>query len=107
MPIPRAIQWGRKKDRHDVRDHLYRPRMTLAKIPERVDLAAWEGPVYDQGHYGSCTANAGAGVARLAYKKYFGVTYDPSRSYIYDKERILMVRSRKMLVLRCAPSAGH
>ena len=89
MPIPRSIQWGRKKDRHDVRDHLYRPRMTLAKIPERVDLAAWEGPVYDQGHYGSCTANAGAGVARLAYKKYFGVTYDPSRSYIYDKERIL------------------
>src|SRR5207237_8249804 len=48
-----------------------------------------EGPVYDQGNDGSCTANAGAGVARLAYKKYFGVTYDPSRSYIYDKERIL------------------
>ena len=61
----------------------------MAKIPERVDLAAWEGPVYDQGNYGSCTANDGAGVARLAYKKYFGVTYDPSRSYIYDKERIL------------------
>jgi C1A family cysteine protease len=83
------IKWGRRKDRHDVRDHIFKSRQRLSEVPTSVDLSPWEGSVFDQGNYGSCTGNAGAGVSRLIYKKYLNADREPSRAYIYDKERIL------------------
>src|ERR1700758_1392172 len=83
-----TVKWGRAKDPHDVRDHIFRPRLAPSKMPDSVSLGLWQSPAYDQGDVGSCTGNAGAGSSALSYKKYFNLSYDPSRAFIDDKERI-------------------
>jgi hypothetical protein len=57
---------------------------TLVVVPG-VDLRSKFGLVYDQGQVGSCTANAIAGAYRLLETD---KSFEPSRMYIYAKERL-------------------
>jgi C1A family cysteine protease len=81
--------WGRRRDFNDHRDRIFKLVRSAPTLPLVTDMNEWEAPAYDQGNWGSCTSNAGAGVARLMYRKVYEIEIDPSRAYIYDKERIL------------------
>lgn len=52
-------------------------------IPMRADLGPGMPPVYDQGNLGSCTANAGGGLAEFLTKKLGWKDYLPARLAIY------------------------
>lgn len=54
-----------------------------AVLPMRADLGPGLGPVYDQGNLGSCTANAGGGLAQFLTKKLGWKDYLPARLAIY------------------------
>jgi len=57
-------------------------------LPLAVDLRQLDSaPIYDQGQLGSCTANAIAAALRFTLKKQGLADVDPSRLYIYYKER--------------------
>jgi C1A family cysteine protease len=79
-------------DRPDRRDHLYSaPVANLLSLPPKVDLRdQFTQPPYDQGHVGSCTANAIAGAIEFDRAKLkFGPNFVPSRNFIYYNERFL------------------
>jgi C1A family cysteine protease len=79
------------RDLPDHRDSLYSaPSAVLQKLPPKVDLRAHCPSVYDQGHIGSCTANAIAGVIQYDRLK-AGEKPDfvPSRLFIYFNERAI------------------
>lgn len=61
-------------------------RMTL---PSMVDLRRWCSPVEDQGELGSCTANAGVGIAEYCEKRAFGKHIEASRLFLYKATRNL------------------
>lgn len=90
-PTPRKVsRYGWKKDLPDHRDHFFTvpaPR----EVPRKVDLSAGCPPIYDQGHLGSCTANAVG--ALFQYKEIQEKQPDsagaPSRLFIYYNERWL------------------
>jgi C1A family cysteine protease len=82
--------YGWVPDLPDARDHIYTAAAPqLAALPPSADLTAQCPPVYDQGHIGSCTANAiGAAIEFDRHKQ--GLTdFKPSRLFIYYNERAM------------------
>lgn len=79
--------YGWTKDTADARDFFLLPDLRTP-VPARVDLRGQCPPVYDQGHLGSCTANAIAAAHELdQMKQPGGSTFVPSRLGIYYGER--------------------
>lgn len=62
--------------------------LTSKKLPTKVDLRPYMPPVFDQGHLGSCTSQALAGM-RQYYALKHGDATALSRLYIYWHEREL------------------
>jgi C1A family cysteine protease len=79
--------YGWIPDRPDSRDFLYSAIAPKIKLPSQIDLRAEDSPIENQGHLGSCTANALAGhlqfLEEISGKKYA----DLSRLFIYYNER--------------------
>src|SRR5256714_7965110 len=89
-PPPRqASRYGWIPDLPDHRDHLFSaPQPVLGELPPSVDLRP-ESPktLYDQGHLGSCTANAIAAAFEFDLLKQALPDFMPSRLFIYYNER--------------------
>src|SRR5690348_6101171 len=89
--MPDAYSFGWKPDPPDHRDLTYSaPLQQLAGLPSKVDLRPKCPPVYDQGHIGSCTANAIA--AAIQYQRLAEgdqPDFVPSRLFIYYNERVI------------------
>jgi C1A family cysteine protease len=78
-------------DLPDSRDLMYSaPMLTTRSIPTSVDLRKKCPPVYDQGHLGSCTANALSAAFQFDLKKQKKPDFMPSRLFIYYNERVLI-----------------
>ncbi len=60
------------------------------KTPARVDLRQWCSPIEDQGHLGSCTANAGVGLLEYFQRRAFNKHLDGSRIFLYKATRNLL-----------------
>ena len=90
-PTPRpTARYGWIPDLPDQRDHIFAaPMPVLAALPPSVDLRA-DCPkiVYDQGHLGSCTANAIAAAFEFDLGKQALAGFMPSRLFIYYNERV-------------------
>jgi len=56
---------------------------SFQSLPTSVDLTSKMPPVYDQGSLGSCSANASCAAYKYAYP-----LVDPSRLYLYYKDRL-------------------
>lgn len=81
--------YGWIPDRPDHRDYLYSAIAPKVKLPLIVDLRPQDSPIENQGHLGSCTANALAGNLQFL-EKICGKNYkDLSRLFIYYNERAL------------------
>jgi C1A family cysteine protease len=88
--MPRRIQgYGWLPDHPDHRDHSYAaPSAALAALPPSVDLRSTCPPVYQQGHLGSCTANAIAAAIQFdRMKQRLAPVFTPSRLFIYYNAR--------------------
>ena len=81
--------YGWIPDRPDQRDLLYSAIAPKVKLPSIVDLRAECSDVENQGHLGSCTANALAGNLQFLEKVSIKVYKDVSRLFIYYNERAL------------------
>jgi C1A family cysteine protease len=92
QPARRHIKrYGWIPDLPDRRDRIFSARAaTLGALPPRVDLRADAPPIYDQGHLGSCTAQAIAAALQFdqAKQKQSDV-FTPSRLFIYYNERVI------------------
>ena len=55
-----------------------------------VDLRAYFSPIEDQGHLGSCTANAAVGLVEYFERRAFAKHIDASRLFVYKVERDLL-----------------
>jgi C1A family cysteine protease len=75
----------------DHRDFMYAaPTRVLQALPTKVDLRdRCPKTVYDQGHLGSCTANAIAGAIEFDQIKQGQQQATPSRLFIYYNERAI------------------
>lgn len=84
-------RYGWLPDMPDQRDHVYAaPSGVLQKLPPKVDLRPQCPPVYNQGHLGSCTANAIAAAVQFdRIKQKLKPTFAPSRLFIYYNERVI------------------
>jgi len=81
--------YGWIPDRPDHRDFLYSAIAPKVKLPLKVDLRSECSSIENQGHLGSCTANALAGNLQFL-EKVSGQTYkDVSRLFIYYNERAI------------------
>jgi len=89
--VPHRIKrFGWVPDIPDSRDHLYAaPVVWLKKLPAKVDLRPQCPPIYDQGHLGSCTANAIGGAVQFLQMKQKLKNFIPSRLFIYYNERLM------------------
>jgi C1A family cysteine protease len=86
----KPVNFGWLPDVPDHRDHLYAaPLEWIAKLPAKVDLRPQCPDVYDQGHLGSCTANAIAGAMEFEQMKQKEKYFMPSRLFIYYNERAM------------------
>jgi C1A family cysteine protease len=86
-PIER---FGWVPDLPDARDFLYSaPEEVLTALPKKVDLRKKMPPVYDQGHLGSCTANAIGASFEYEQVKQGLKDFMPSRLFIYYNERAM------------------
>jgi C1A family cysteine protease len=65
------------------------PEAILTKMPTKVDLTSKMPPVYDQGHLGSCTANAIGAAFEFDQVKEGYKDFMPSRLFIYYNERAM------------------
>ena len=82
---PRKFGW--KPDLPDHRDHLYAaPAHITTKLPSSVDLRKLCPPVYNQGQFGSCTANAIGAAVPFEQMKQSEKSFVPSRLFIYYKD---------------------
>lgn len=84
-------KYGWKPSRPDHRDYQFSDLLRTLSIvnTNSVDLESQCTPCYDQGDLGSCTANAGSGLAQFLMKKLNKALYMPSRLAIYYWERLL------------------
>jgi C1A family cysteine protease len=85
----RVASFGWHPDLPDPRDQFFSVAgPVLQALPASVDLRAQDGPIYDQGRIGSCTANAISGAVQFDRRK-LGLSPDfvPSRLFIYYNER--------------------
>ena len=74
----------------DSRDLMYAAPFAITQtLPSSVDLRKHCPSVYDQGHLGSCTANALAAAFEFDLKKEKKPDFMPSRLFIYYNERVL------------------
>jgi C1A family cysteine protease len=90
--MARKIQgYGWLPDHPDHRDHRYEvPGAALDSLPPSVDLRPACPPVYQQGHLGSCTANAIAAAIQFdRMKQRLAPVFTPSRLFIYYNARDL------------------
>jgi len=79
--------YGWKPDLPDKRDVFHEFR-TYNDVAEDIDLRVGMPPIYDQGHLGSCTANAVAAAYEYDEKlQDEEKTFTPSRLFIYYNER--------------------
>lgn len=77
-----------RSDNRDWRDFAYTP--TGAQISETVDLRKYASPVEEQGHLGSCVANAVVGAYELLLNKEYPAQFiNLSRLFIYYNARLL------------------
>jgi C1A family cysteine protease len=84
----KRASYGWIPDLPDQRDHLYAaPVEMLVALPPSADLRQQCPPVYDQGHLGSCTANAIAAAVEFDRMKQSLPDFTPSRLFIYFNER--------------------
>jgi len=82
--------YGWIPDVPDHRDLLYAALVSVAKLPEKVDLRPQCPPVYNQGSLGSCTANAISGAIQFERRKQeLDPDFVPSRLFIYYNERAM------------------
>ena len=65
-------------------------KVSTADLPKRVDNRKWCTPIEDQGHLGSCTANAGVGLYEYMENKVKGKYIDGSRLFLYKATRLLL-----------------
>lgn len=86
---PLGRRYGWKPDLPDIRDTYHSVHLITENLPSCVDLRATNmPPVYDQGHLGSCTANAIAGALHYdELKQSLPNVAAPSRLFIYYNER--------------------
>ncbi len=86
-------KYGWRRSTPDARDHKYVPSaQALAEVKDgsaAPDLRSADGPIFDQGQLGSCTANCWLGMFMFATKKLFGETFLGSRLQLYLDERKL------------------
>jgi C1A family cysteine protease len=80
--------YGTARDRHDPRDHVYKPRLK-GTPPKAVDLRRHMPPVYNQHHLNSCSANAIAAAIWFEerHRHHNPRHPSPSRLFIYYNER--------------------
>lgn len=78
-----------KKDTEDLRDHIFYSKCykVVEKLPAQVDLRSKCSPVVDQGHLGSCTANAIASGLREYMLENKNAWVALSRLFLYWEER--------------------
>lgn len=85
------VSFGWRPELPDHRDLPYsmmrQPLEMPATLPQKVDLRAGSPAIYDQGHLGSCTANAIAGAFEYDRLKQKLPDFKPSRLFIYWNER--------------------
>src|SRR5258708_26175965 len=79
---------GWKPQLPDARDLLHTPPPRL-ELPALVDMRPGCPAVYDQGQYGSCTANAACGAFEFDLLKQGLTDWQPSRMFEYYNTRIL------------------
>ncbi len=87
MNAVRQLPYGGKRDTQDSRDHRYDPAGKTVSIPASVDLRKHCGPVYDQLHVQSCSANALASLLTFVASLEQRAIEPPSRLFIYYNER--------------------
>ena len=89
--MPRISHYGWIPDLPDQRDYQYAaPIEVIGALPASVDFTSACPPVYDQGHLGSCTANAIAGAIEFdQMKQHLSPVFVPSRLFIYYNERAM------------------
>ncbi len=83
-----ANRFGWKRPLPMQKNFMYYPARGALAIPSAVDLENLMPPVYDQGDLGSCTANAGAGLAEFVMKKIGKSFFTPARLAIYYWNRV-------------------
>ena len=66
MKTARKYAW--KPDVADHRDKIYKPRVTAAQLPPKVDIIGKGSPIDDQGDLGSCTGNSSTAMLELILK---------------------------------------
>jgi C1A family cysteine protease len=92
---PQSFGYGWVPDLPDQRDYMYSAPITvIKKLPAKIDLRSKCPAVYNQGHIGSCTANALGAAWEFARKKQKLKDFMPSRLFIYYNERV-MIKSVK------------
>ncbi len=79
---------GWKPQLPDARDLLHTPP-SLLELPALVDMRPGCPAVYDQGQYGSCTANAACGAFEFDLLKQGLLDFMPSRMFEYYNTRLL------------------
>jgi len=90
LTIRPVQRFGWVPDLPDARDFLYSaPEAVLASLPTKVDLRSKMPRVYDQGHLGSCTANAIGAAFEFDLMKQRQRDFMPSRLFIYYNERVM------------------
>lgn len=83
--------FGWVPDLPDQRDLLYSaPMMVMKKLPSKIDLRRRCPPVYNQGHLGSCTANALGAAFQFGRRRQKLKNFPPSRLFIYYNERVII-----------------
>ncbi len=86
-----SFGFGWVPDLPDQRDLMYSaPVMVMRKISPKVDLRSKCPPVYNQGHLGSCTANALSGAFEFSRRKQKLKDFIPSRLFLYYNERVMI-----------------
>ncbi|WP_028551767.1 C1 family peptidase [Paenibacillus sp. UNC451MF] len=80
-------QYLLKRSPEDSRDFFRVPKYSI--LPDEVDLRPNDVPIFDQGHIGSCTANAGCGLREFLRKREDGLSlyFNLSRLFLYWHSR--------------------
>jgi len=91
IPVRTVKRMGWVPDLPDHRDRvLCMPASKKTNLPPRGDIRPAENfPVYDQGHLGSCTANAICAAFHFSQLKSGKQAFPPSRLFVYYNERAM------------------
>lgn len=86
MPILKS--YGRRKDKEDVRDRIFRALAAAPVPPPAISLAASGGPVKNQGNEGDCTAYSGGSYIEWGCRAYLKSAPILSPQDLYANELI-------------------